>query len=84
MLNESYIIIYNIYTITSLLFKCICVLNFFLYIQRIILIRYLCIYFIKCDYLDILNNIYTYHNIVHVILMIYNILVYIRILIKFI
>ena len=34
------------------------------------------IYFIKCDYLDILNNIDTYHNMLYVKCAIYNILVY--------
>ena len=65
-----------IYTIINLLFKCICVLNRCLFIRRIILIQYFRIYFIKCDYLDILNNIYTYHNLIYVKCAIYNILVY--------
>ena len=54
------------YTIIYLLCKCICVLNRCLFIRRIILIRYFRIYFIKCDYLDILNNIYTYNNMLYV------------------
>ena len=51
-------------------------MNRCLFIRRIILIRYFRIYFIKCDYLDILNNIYTYHNMLYVKCAIYNILVY--------
>ena len=42
----------------------------------IIIISYFHIYFIKCDYLDILNNIYKYHNMVYVKLTTYSILVY--------
>ena len=51
-------------------------MNRCLFIQRIILIRYFHIYFIKFDYLDILNNIYTYYNMLYVKCALYNILVY--------